>query len=156
MITPQHLTALSAEQKKDVFKLWNKEYPTSLTFKDIREMEEFINSLEQLKYIVLLEEKGSIMAWMGMFTRDGDRWFSILVDSKYQGKGYGSVLLEEAKKNEQSLSGWVMDHNKDKKVNGDHYYSPLSFYLKNGFDMIPDIRYEQNNVSALKINWEKD
>ncbi len=150
------LTELAPEQKVSVFKLWKTEYPVTLSFRTIKDMDDFMDVLLDKEYLLCVDDNGVLMAWMGLFTREDERWFSILVDSEHQGKGLGKMLLDEAKKIEDSLNGWVLDHNRDKKVDGDPYYSPLSFYLKNEFDVYPDTRYEQNGVSALKINWTKE
>ena len=87
--------------------------------------------------------------------RDNERWFAIILHSKFQGRGLGTKLLKFAKHQEQELNGWVIDHNRDKKKNGECYTSPLSFYLKNGFEKLPENRFKSQKISAVKIKWKK-
>jgi hypothetical protein len=42
------------------------------------------------------------------------------------------------------------------KANGEIYHSPLKFYQKNGFQILNQIRYESNLLSAVKIQWNKN
>ena len=72
------------------------------------------------------------------------------------GKGFGTQLLNLGKEKESVLNGWVIDHDKDKKRNGENYISPLNFYLKNGFEVFPDNRLELEKLSAVKIRWKKE
>jgi hypothetical protein len=67
------------------------------------------------------------------FFRDDEDWFAIRVDKKIVKEGKGSLLMEELKKNKDSLNGLVVDHENDVKQNKEHYKSPLLFYVKNGF-----------------------
>jgi hypothetical protein len=48
------------------------------------------------------------------FFRDDEDWFAIRVDKNSQGSGKGSLLMEELKKNKDSLNGFV-DHENDVK-----------------------------------------
>ena len=64
-------------------------------------------------------------------------------------------MLNKLKFDEATLNGWVIDHPHDKKRNGKRYKSPLEFYLKNGFILIPETRLQLETISAVKINWTK-
>ncbi len=64
-------------------------------------------------------------------------------------------MLELAKRKENELNGWVIDHNIDRKINGEFYVSPLDFYLKNGFVKLPHKRLELDKISAVSIKWTK-
>ena len=79
----------------------------------------------------------------------------MVMDSKLKGKGLGTKLLSKAKEKNSELNGWVIDHNKDVKQNGDYYISPIDFYTKNGFKIITETRLELNTISAIKIKWTK-
>ncbi|MCL6265746.1 GNAT family N-acetyltransferase [Flagellimonas sp. 2012CJ39-3] len=96
-----------------------------------------------------------IQAWYFDFTRENEKWFAIILSSKVQGKGLGTKILNMAKQKESILNGWVIDHNKDHKRNGQPYKSPLGFYLKHGFKKIPETRLELDHISAVKIKWKK-
>ena len=39
---------------------------------------------------------------------------------------------------------------------GKPYRSPLDFYIKNGFKVLPEIRLELPSISAVKIKWSSD
>ena len=65
-------------------------------------------------------------------------------------------MLDEIKNNEPVLNGWVIDHNNDKKKNGQQYISPLKFYEKCGFGILSDVRLELDKISAVKIKWTND
>ena len=64
-------------------------------------------------------------------------------------------MLDKLKENENTLNGWVIDHNSDKKLNGNFYQSPLEFYIKNGFETLSETRLELEIMSAVKIKWTK-
>jgi len=63
----------------------------------------------------------------------------------------GTLLLNNAEQDEAELNGWVIDHNMDKKENGDLYPSPLNFYVRNGFEVLKDIRFDNGKLTAVKI-----
>ena len=64
-------------------------------------------------------------------------------------------MLNTLKNDENTLNGWVIDHNSDKKLNGNIYQSPLEFYIKNGFETLSETRLELEIMSAVKIKWTK-
>ena len=147
-------TYLSPSQKTTICHLWDSEYPVQLQVTS-QGFDDFLSS-SQNHIHYLIEGNGSkIIGWAFTFDRDDERWFSMIVDSTYQGQGLGSMLLEEMKANESSLNGWVIDHHHDIKQNGDPYLSPLAFYIRNGFTPIPEIRFENEKISAIKIEWRK-
>ena len=143
---------LNAEQKGALIELWNKEYPAQLSYSSMFEFEAYLSELENPTHILLIEQN-SIVGWYFDFNRENKRWFGMVLDSVIQGKGYGSQLLRRAQKDQPELYAWVIDHDKDKKLDGSTYRSPLNFYLKNGFKVAPDQRLELENISAVKIQW---
>ncbi|WP_143960222.1 hypothetical protein [Litoribacter populi] len=42
-----------------------------------------------------------------------------------------------------------------RRRNGEIYISPLSFYLKNGFTVLPEESLESGRISAVKGSWLK-
>ena len=146
---------LSKSQKHEILKLWNSEYPEKLGYKNISEFEAYLKHLSGKSYIMLLDGNQKIMGWYVDFIRDNEKWFVIILDSKYHGLGYGTELLNMTKEKESILNGWVIDHNNDKKRNGEFYKSPLNFYLKNGFKSHSNCRLELDKISAVKIKWMK-
>ena len=79
----------------------------------------------------------------------------MLMPTSMQGKGYGSILLEELTENKEMISAWVVDHDQDLKSDGSPYVSPLQFYLKNGFVIQEGVRLELDTISAAKLVWRK-
>jgi hypothetical protein len=146
-------TTLSIDQKKAIYRLWNNEYPEKLAFKTITELDSYLGTLPSPNYYLLENDSMQIQGWAMKFTIANEKWFTITIDSKVQGKGNGSMLLNKLKENEELINGWVIDHENDMKQNGESYKSPVQFYLKNGFILYPDIRLEIPILSAVKISW---
>jgi len=147
---------LSKSQKLDILELWNNEYPKKLGHNNTAEFDKYLDTLSEKSYILLLDTSQKVIGWYVDFKRDDEKWFAVILDSKQQGKGYGTKLLNMAKEKEIVLNGWVIDHNNDKKRNGEIYKSPLNFYLKNGFELINNQRLELDKISAVKITWTKE
>ena len=146
---------LTFEQKHTLFNLWNSEYPEKICYREISEFEIYLNGLEGIKHFLCVDDCSQIFGWAFIFVRDKENWFGIIINSKKQAKGFGTLLLKEIKKEKSSLNGWVIDHSNDIKQNGELYSSPLNFYFKNGF-CIQNIKLENNAISAVKINWERE
>lgn len=148
------MPSLSSSQKKDIVRLWNAEYPAHLNYKDISGFDNYLKGLVKPLHFIISDENECIQAWLVTFTRDEARWFAMILDSSLQGKGIGSQLLIDAKKDETELNGWVTDHNRDVRADGKPYPSPIGFYLKNGFEVLSDIRLEKGPLSTVKIRWQ--
>lgn len=145
---------LNNDQITQLFNLWNNEYPLKIHHQSIYEFEDYLNNLINPFHYLLVNNTPKIRAWCCVFERDQERWFAIIVDSRDQSRGIGSSILHHIQKKYDQLNGWVIDHNNDIKSNGDNYISPLSFYLKNDFTLIPEIRLELEKISAVKISWK--
>ncbi len=148
-------SSLSVSEKLEVFELWNNEYPEKLSYKEKGEFDTYLKALKEQSHILLVDINKKIKSWYFDFKRENEKWFAIILDSEIQGKGLGTKILELAKEKENELNGWVIDHNRDKKRNGELYNSPLNFYLKNGFEKSVIDRLELKNISAVKIKWRK-
>lgn len=146
-------TDLSLQQKEIICQLWNAEYPEKLSYNSISEFENYLNNLSDVTHYLLQDELDTIQGWAITFIRENEKWFAIIVDSKIHSKGFGTQLLNHLKSIESKLSGWVIDHNNDTKLDGTTYTSPLSFYFKNGFTICNEIRIESEKISAVKIVW---
>ena len=149
------LTELSETYKKEIFSLWNNEYPKKLNYQTFSDFEGYLKNLDNQSHILTLDENQKVKGWYFDFNRDSIKWFAIILDSRIQGKGVGTKILNLAKEKETELNGWVIDHNNDLKKNGEIYKSPLNFYLKNGFEILKEPRLELEKISALKIKWPK-
>lgn len=147
---------LTLEQKLSLFDLWNTEYPGRIAYVELSEFEAYLCGLEEPKHFLLVSESNQIVGWAFVFVRENEDWFGIIVNSKNQRNGFGTLLLEEIKNGKFSLNGWVIDHSKDIKQNGERYVSPLDFYLKNGFLADTNTRLQNAVISAVKIKWEND
>ena len=146
---------LSDSEKLEIFELWNNEYPKNLSYHSILEFDEYLKDLTEQSHILVMDSKGKIIGWYFDFIRDNEKWFAIILDSRIHGKGLGTKILDLAKEKEDELSAWVIDHNRDKKLNNEFYKSPLGFYLKNGFKKLSENRLELHKISAVKIKWNK-
>lgn len=149
------LTQLNETQKEQIFDLWNTEYPEKLVYHSMADFESYLSRLTEQNHYVLSDTNDKIKGWAITFIRENEKWFAIIISGKLHGKGIGTEMLNELKKKESILNGWVIDHNSDKKHNGDRYRSPLEFYIKNGFKVIHETRLELEVMSAVKIKWTK-
>jgi GNAT superfamily N-acetyltransferase len=145
--------ALSTGQKESILRLWNGEYPVQLAFDSLAGFENYLRALSKPLHYIGVKD-GNIVAWAFAFDREGERWFAIIVSSTVQRKGYGTTLLQKLKEDNSVLNGWVTDHNNDKKRNGEVYFSPCDFYVKNGFRICEGCRLETEKLSAVKILWQ--
>lgn len=145
---------LSKTDKEEILHLWNNEYPEKLNYQSLEEFEKYLGDLTEQSHILIKSENQSIISWYFDFVREKEKWFAIIIDSKYHGKGLGTKLLNLGKEKEWELNGWVIDKQDSKMKNGEMYKSPSSFYLKNGFEKLDD-RLELEKISAVKIKWNK-
>lgn len=146
---------LDNHQKKVIYELWNAEYPKNLTHPNLIDFENYLNALTNQHHNLLIDKYGIIKGWYFDFDRNNEKWFAMILASEIQGKGFGTLLLNEAKKRESVLNGWLIDKTNYLKQSGDGYKSPISFYIKNGFHKLPEIRLELTHLSAVKIQWKK-
>ncbi|RZK38958.1 MAG: N-acetyltransferase [Pedobacter sp.] len=142
---------LTESQFKQINKLWNDEYPLKL--KDRFKI--LLDDCENYTHYLIEDEAKNILAWAVAFEKENETRFSIIVQSSQKGKGLGGMLLKYLKEEEREIYGWVIDHNNDKKANGENYQSPLSFYVKQGFDILHDIRIDNDLLNAVKIKFRR-
>jgi len=142
---------LTDTQTRQINQLWNDEYPIKL--KDRFEI--LLNGVENFNHYLIEDEHKNILAWAVDFEKDNEVRFSIIVDSKHQGKGLGKALIERLKEDLGDFYGWVIDHHQDQKANGAFYQSPLSFYIKQGFEVLHDTRIDTDLLKAVKISRKK-
>ena len=146
---------INEQEKQQVFELWNNEYPEKLAYNNLLEFDNYLKNLSYLNHYLLLSDENLINGWALTFERESQKWFAIIVSEKFKGKGFGKKLLTKLKESENILNGWVIDHNNDKKKDGQAYISPLKFYEKCGFEIQKESRLELDIISAVKIKWTK-
>lgn len=146
---------LDPDQKRQLLRLWNNEYPRDLKYDDISELDEYLDKLEDLNHILLVNENDQIKGWYADFIRDDEKFFLAIVDSELQGKGYGCDIIEIAKTENKELNGWIIETEDYLKVNGQPYRSPMAFYRKLGFQVIGNIRLQTEKINAVRIRWAR-
>jgi GNAT superfamily N-acetyltransferase len=148
-----HTDDLTDDQKNAIMKLWNNEYPDQLNYQDLTDLNSYLSNLPGAQHFLCIRE-GSILGWAFKFSRDSETWFAIILDSSIQKQGIGTHLLDKLKADEKTLTGWVVDHDRYLKINGETYQSPLNFYLKNGFGVNRHLRMESPQLSAAMVKWQ--
>lgn len=144
---------LNEQAKKQVLDLWNNEYPEKLSYNSPTDFDCYLENLSNSTHFLLINDKKSIIGWALTFDRENEKWFAIIIAETFKAKGLGRKMLDQLKKTEKVLNGWVIDHNHDNKKNGQQYSSPLKFYEKCGFKVLNDVRLELEKISAVKIKW---
>lgn len=146
---------LSLHDKEVLLQLWNNEYPEQLNYQTMDEFNLYLDALSEKNHYLLIDDEDKIKGWAFTFLRNDEDWFAIILNQDIQGTGKGSLLINELKKNKDSLNGWVIDHENDVKQNKEQYKSPMLFYVKNGFVICTETRIENEKMSAVKINWKQ-
>ncbi len=144
---------LDQAQKTQIRELWNKEYPSAVSFSSLEDFENYLSNLAEQRHTLVQDENALVKAWYFDFIRDEHRWFAMIVDSKIQGMGYGGKLLDMAKKSNSALYGWIADSSTYEKQNGEVYKSPIAFYQKHGFQILSEIKLEVGEMKTIKIQW---
>ena len=147
---------LDHKQKEEIMMLWNAEYPIKFMYHDLVDFEKYLNGLEDQNHQLVVNDQNEVLGWFMDFIRDNDRWFTIVLDTSIKGKGLGTKLLDRAKEKNVVLNGWVTDHDNFLKKDGKNYQSPIRFYEKNGFIIHPEITFQSEKGSLIKIRWQKE
>jgi GNAT superfamily N-acetyltransferase len=148
----KNIRILSNAQKDYIVKIWNQEYSEQLAYDSITSFEQWIEKVEDVNHLIVGDTQGNIIGWAADFFRDQERWFSVLIARTAQGKGLGTLILDQLKSTNSVLNGWAVDHSNDVRSDGSPYPSPIGFYKKNGFKILDD-RFEEKQLSAVKIRW---
>lgn len=152
MIIRKH-EALTEEEKEQIRSIWNKEYPVSISHPTLESFENYLTSLQNTVHYLVIENE-LICGWGLTFDRENERWFALIIDRDFQGKGFGKEVLEQMKQIENSLNGWVVIQNDSPRSDGSSYPLPLDFYLKNGFQKT-SVFLESAIFTTQKITWSK-
>lgn len=140
---------LTDKQKEQINALWNDEYPAKL--KDRFPI--LLDGVDWYNHYIIEDLNNNAIAWAVDFEKEKQVRFSIIVSSAHKGKGIGGMLIEKLKAENQEFYGWVIDHNDDLKLNGEHYKTPMPFYLNHGFEIMSDKRIDNEMIRAVLIKW---
>lgn len=145
------LPELSSAQKRRVVELWNAEYPASLQFQTIADFDEYLARVDEKTHFLSVDPGGKIAAWLMSFARENAKWFAIIVDRDAQGLGLGKRLINEVCSCENEIYGWVIATDEYRRSDGETYRSPLNFYEKLGFSVVPGETLMTQGISGVKI-----
>lgn len=146
---------LTDAEKFRIAALWTAEYPADIAFFSVADFEEFLESIGNRRHFIATAQGGEIAGWLISFDRDGERWFSIIVDETFKGRGIGRGLLDLAFDHDRELNGWVVPTDEYFTHFGKPYKSPLGFYLKYGFDVIAGEKFAKTLIDTVKIRLKK-
>ena len=104
-------TSLTKDQKNTLRNLWNNEYPMALNFMAFSDFEKYLKPLNNQDHFFLLNDKNQIQGWSFTFSRDKEKWFLIILDSKIQRNGFGNLLINKLKSLEPKLNGSPLGNN---------------------------------------------
>ncbi|MEZ4899628.1 MAG: hypothetical protein R2806_22475 [Saprospiraceae bacterium] len=150
------LSVLTPAQKEQIIALWNQEYPAKIMLSGLADFDQYLSALQDLNHIVLIDRHQVIKGWLAYFSREGEQWFAILLDASLQGQGWGTQILDLAKKRNLELHGWVIPDDQELKQNGEIYRSPLGFYVRNKFSVFAGIQSFKKDTRSIKISWYKN
>ena len=139
---------INSDQFQQIDQMWNDEYPIKL--KDRFGI--LLEGIENYNHY-LIEQNNSVLAWAVEFEKEKEKRFSIIVKNEYKGNGFGNLLINRLKRDLGEFYGWVIDHNDDLKLNGEHYKTPMPFYLNHGFEIMSDKRIDNEMIRAVLIKW---
>jgi GNAT superfamily N-acetyltransferase len=141
---------LTPHQAACINAMWNAAYPLKL--KDRFPI--LLDGAVSFNHYIIEDTNHNVLAWAVDFKKDNEQLrFSIIVSAGQQGKGLGGKLIDKLKQENKEFYGWVIDHNEDKKSDGTAYQSPMPFYLKHGFEILPDNRIDTEMIRAVLIKW---
>ncbi|MGB0933224.1 MAG: GNAT family N-acetyltransferase [Lishizhenia sp.] len=154
MVLIEKKKCLSRTEIEDLRNLWNLVYPSGIAHISLEQTVEFINTKENRTHYVI-KNAYKMIAWSFTFLRNEQCWISILVDSKHQKKGLGKALIQEMKADNDELCGWMVDKPGYKTLEGKPYKVPLDFYLRLGFVVQENCRFDSDLLNSVKIEWKK-
>lgn len=146
---------LAERHKPRLLQLWNSQFVRDVALEDVFALDRYLDKLSNLSHLLLVSPGGEVDGWAFTFDRGGARWFTIVLDTAVQGKGYGRLLMEHLQQLEPELNGWVVDADTGLRTDGQAYASPIAFYRRLGFSVM-DERLELEAISMVRIRWRKE
>jgi predicted GNAT family N-acyltransferase len=144
--------SLSANQIQQIDVLWNQEYPKNL----INRFSILLTDAANYRHFIIENDAREIVAWAVLFDKENETRFSIIVTEASKGKGLGGQLMDVLKQVCPCFYGWVIDHENDLKNDGSIYRSPITFYLKHGFEVLSEQRLDTPIIKAVKVKWSAE
>lgn len=154
-ISIKERAVLTDAEKIRVAALWSAEYPAEMAFSTVREFDAFLGTIQNHRHFIATTSDDEIAGWLVSFDRDGERWFSIIVDADFHGRRIGFGLLDAAFSRDRELNGWVVPIDGFPKRDGAAYRSPLGFYLKYGFHVVAGEKFAKYEIETVKIRMTK-
>jgi GNAT superfamily N-acetyltransferase len=146
-------TISNSDQSK-IYHIWNVVYPTQVAFIKKNDFEAYLEKAGYKTHYIIRGNNYSVSGWLMTFNRDDERYFVLLVNENMQGNGIGTALINEMKKIENKIAGWIVESDSYFKSDGSLYHSPMSFYKNLGFTMTNEIN-NKNDFSTTKIIWKR-
>ena len=72
---------LSSRDKRQLFELWNTEYPVNVAHESFEMLDEYLQSLKDPKHTLLFDHDDQLKGWFVVFYREGKLWFAMIIDS---------------------------------------------------------------------------
>lgn len=148
------LNKLNEADRNNIFELWNTLYPSQVTFSTYQDFESFLEASKKQLNVVHRNDQGILSGWLMVFERDNKRNFVMLISENHQAKGVGRLLVDEMKKREDQVQGWIVTDSTYVRSDGRLYKSPLGFYKKLGFSITND-QWTKKDLRSTKIIWSK-
>jgi predicted GNAT family N-acyltransferase len=144
--------SLSANQIQQIDVLWNQEYSKNL----LNRFSILLTDAANYRHFIIENDAREIVAWAVLFDKENETRFSIIVAEASSGLGLGGQLMDVLKQVCPCFYGWVIDHDNDLKNDGSIYRSPLTFYLKHGFEVLSEQRLDTTIIKAVKVKWSAE
>ncbi len=141
---------IDLETLRQVWSIWNTEYPAKIAYPTVAGLGDFLHTLENPRWH-LIRDEDRLSGWLLTFDYIGSRWLAMAIARDQQRLGIGTRLLKQAMQ-EGTLSAWVVDEAVYLRADGEIYPSPVPFYLKHGWVRTDSIWYEQLDVRRLDYN----
>lgn len=146
--------SLNDQDKDAIYNLWNELYPKPVIFGSIKDFDSFLSQGKKRYHIILRDSQNKLIGWLSVFDRVDIKNFVMLVSEQHQGIGIGRSLVNEMKKREVLVQGYVVKSNDYTKGNGELYLSPIEFYTKSGFILTGE-KLKKEDFETYKIIWSK-
>lgn len=66
------IQSLSHSQQKDIYTLWNNEYPTNLMYSSCQDFKNYLKNLSQKHHLLLIDDQEKVKGWYFDFERENE------------------------------------------------------------------------------------